>query len=86
MRGDGDVLMAPCLLCGYNGVGYWQAGTHHDKCLWRTIGGEAERRRCLGPFLETLTALRDENATLRQALAQALIALTAPVGAKEPQL
>lgn len=34
---------APCIFCGFNGGGYWQAGTHSPKCPWYKIGGAAER-------------------------------------------
>lgn len=44
--GAGDfngLLAAPCLWCGYNGEGYYQAGTHGQSCPWNTIGGCDER-------------------------------------------
>ena len=42
--GDSNgLLAAPCLWCGYNGEGYYQAGTHGQSCPWNTIGGCDER-------------------------------------------
>jgi len=42
--GDSNgLLAAPCLWCGYNGEGYYQAGTHGKSCPWNTIGGCDER-------------------------------------------
>ena len=42
--GDSNgLLAAPCLWCGYNGEGYYQAGTHSQSCPWHTIGGCDER-------------------------------------------
>ena len=42
--GDSNgLLAAPCLWCGYNGEGYYQAGTHGQSCPWHTIGGCDER-------------------------------------------
>ena len=42
--GDSNgLLAAPCLWCGYNGEGYYQAGTHGQLCPWNTIGGCDER-------------------------------------------
>ena len=42
--GDANGLLeAPCLWCGYNGEGYYQAGTHGQSCPWNTIGGCDER-------------------------------------------
>lgn len=38
-----SLLDAPCLWCGYNGSGYYQAGTHDQSCIWRDVGGERER-------------------------------------------
>ena len=38
-----DPLAAPCIWCGYNGSGYWQRGTHDEGCMWRDVGGEADR-------------------------------------------
>lgn len=42
-HGAEALLDAPCIDCGYNGPGYWQAGTHAETCRWRNVGGEAER-------------------------------------------
>ena len=42
--GDCNSLFdAPCLWCGYNGSGYYQAGTHDSSCIWHDVGGERER-------------------------------------------
>lgn len=42
--GDSNgLLAAPCLWCGYNGEGYYQAGTHSQSCPWHTIGGCDDR-------------------------------------------
>ena len=43
--GDANGLLEapPCLWCGYNGEGYYQAGTHGQSCPWHTIGGCDER-------------------------------------------
>jgi len=35
---------APCKFCGYNGVRYWQKGTHYKGCPFRNIGGIKDRR------------------------------------------
>jgi hypothetical protein len=40
-----ELLAAPCLLCGYNGSGYWQKETHDKQCPWHKIGGAAEREQ-----------------------------------------
>ena len=37
------LLKAPCRVCGYNGPGYYQAGTHSKDCFFYTIGGLEER-------------------------------------------
>uniref|UniRef100_A0A6M3KX25 Uncharacterized protein n=1 Tax=viral metagenome TaxID=1070528 RepID=A0A6M3KX25_9ZZZZ len=39
-----DVLDAPCIFCGYNGVGYWQGKTHSKECPWYETGGGYERK------------------------------------------
>jgi hypothetical protein len=46
-----ETLYAPCKWCGYNGPGYWQAGTHSVACPWRTVGGEASRVALLPSIL-----------------------------------
>lgn len=40
---DDALLDAPCVFCGYNGAGYWQAGTHAPGCRWRNVGGYEDR-------------------------------------------
>ena len=42
-----DVLGAPCIFCGYNGVGYWQGKTHSKECPWYETGGGYERKEAL---------------------------------------
>ena len=37
------LLDAPCNFCGYNGPGYFQAGTHYLQCVWYSVGGYSER-------------------------------------------
>ena len=39
-----DVLGAPCIFCGHNGVGYWQGKTHSKECPWYETGGGYERK------------------------------------------
>jgi hypothetical protein len=34
---------SPCLFCGYNGQGYYQAHTHAKDCPWYEVGGLEER-------------------------------------------
>lgn len=40
---DRSILKAPCMFCGYKGEGYWQRGTHDERCPWRYVGGEFDR-------------------------------------------
>ncbi len=42
-----ETLNAPCIYCGYNGAGYWQAGTHSKDCRWHSVGGACERNAML---------------------------------------
>ena len=37
------LLGAPCVFCGYNGPGYYQAKTHKKHCYWYHVGGREER-------------------------------------------
>jgi len=37
------LLAAPCIFCGYNGPGYYQAKTHKKHCYWYYVGGLQER-------------------------------------------
>ena len=39
------LLKAPCKVCGYNGKGYWQKGTHKKWCFFYNIGGDYEREQ-----------------------------------------
>lgn len=41
------VERAPCVFCGYNGRGFFQAGTHHEDCPWHNIGGVLDRYEAL---------------------------------------
>lgn len=45
---------APCLWCGYSGIGYWQAGTHAKGCPWHQLGGHAERRFALADWIRSV--------------------------------
>ena len=38
------VLAPPCVFCGYDGEGYWEAGTHSKTCPWFEVGGIPDRR------------------------------------------
>ena len=49
-----SLLDAPCIFCGYNGPGYWQAGTHSLECPWHGIGGFDERKSMLRPVIRLL--------------------------------
>ena len=55
---DLRLLEASCLFCGYNGTGYWQAGTHAEGCPWHHVGGIVERAERLPGVV---AALRDER-------------------------
>jgi hypothetical protein len=37
------ILAGPCVFCGYNGAGYWQAGTHSKDCPFHSVGVDASR-------------------------------------------
>ena len=39
-----ELLDAPCIFCGYNGQGYYQAHTHDQNCPFYEIGGADERK------------------------------------------
>lgn len=39
-----DMLVAPCVFCGYSGAGYYQSGTHAGDCPWHGVGGEGPRK------------------------------------------
>ncbi len=47
-----SLLDAPCLLCGYDGAGYWEAGTRHEKCPWHAVKGRDERMGKLPGMVE----------------------------------
>ena len=53
-----DVLEAPCIFCGYNGEGYWQAGRHDKRCPWFVIGGFGERELEIRRTLESVFVQR----------------------------
>lgn len=55
---------APCFFCGYNGQGFYQAGTHGTACPWRDIGGAGERARLLPRLLRGLWDERIKNPDL----------------------
>lgn len=38
-----DPLSGPCALCGYNGRGFYEAGTHQKRCPWFGVSGHSER-------------------------------------------
>ena len=67
-----NILDAPCKWCGYNGSGYWQAGTHKPECPFYRIGGARERANIMQnkPLLDskdqTIAALAEENRRLRE--------------------
>lgn len=54
-----DLLSAPCLFCGYNGAGYWQAGMHAEECPWHVIAGSYERAYC---FRDEVVGIWDQLA------------------------
>ena len=53
-----NLLNAPCIFCGYNGEGYYQAGTHSANCPWYNIGGDSKR---YGKLPSLITALFKES-------------------------
>ena len=48
------VEYAPCVFCGYNGAGFYQAGTHAKDCPWYTVGGGEERSVMLRKVVASL--------------------------------
>lgn len=69
---DEALLNAPCIFCGYDGQGYWQAGTHASNCPWANIGSSCFRENKLRKFIQAeLARLRGENENLRDLLATA---------------
>jgi len=48
------VEYAPCVFCGYNGAGFYQAGTHAEDCPWYTVGGGEERSVMLRKVVASL--------------------------------
>lgn len=59
------MLDAPCVWCAYDGVGYWQEGTHAESCPWHNVGGLAERLALVADAvaarLKTLAREREER-------------------------
>lgn len=45
--GHSEMLNAPCIFCGYDGRGYWQARTHGGDCPWHSVGSYTERASAL---------------------------------------
>uniref|UniRef100_A0A6M3KC34 Uncharacterized protein n=1 Tax=viral metagenome TaxID=1070528 RepID=A0A6M3KC34_9ZZZZ len=43
----GDILAAPCIFCGYDGVQYWQKHSHAKDCLFYEFGGIEDREDVL---------------------------------------
>lgn len=58
------VERAPCFFCGYNGSGFYQAGTHGAACPWHGVGGSAERAAALPRLLRGLSDGRIQNPDL----------------------
>ena len=46
----GDFLASPCKFCGYNGIRYWQKGTHGKECLFYNIDGIDKRANLIEGF------------------------------------
>ena len=61
MTFDDQFFKAPCMFCGYNGPGYFQKGTHASACPYYGVGGLAERKEMIGPFLSDIVKLYMEN-------------------------
>ena len=40
---DRALFDGPCKFCGYNGPGYFEAGTHYLQCVWYSVGGYSKR-------------------------------------------
>lgn len=59
-----DILDAPCRWCGYNGPGYYQAGTHDKTCPWHRVGGQAERKEALDQILPSVLRPRRKIITM----------------------
>lgn len=61
------VNAAPCLFCGYNGSGYWKAGTHEKDCPFHKVGGIEERRAALPKVFKSLrTQLAEAKAEIER--------------------
>ena len=57
-----ELLAAPCIFCGYNRNGYWQAGYHQPNCPWRQVGGASEREDILPAVIaDHFNALQNKN-------------------------
>lgn len=68
-----ELLNAPCVFCGYNGAGYWQAKSHLKSCPWHTVGGFDDRRARMPDILKNLHARLAEVERERDALRAALL-------------
>ena len=56
-----SILDAPCVFCGYSGVGYYQSGTHHVLCPWYKVGGLEDRENDLRYVVATLFEERQKT-------------------------
>ncbi len=48
------LLNSPCIFCDYDGVEYWQVGTHGEKCPFHKWGGKEEREDMLPDIIRKL--------------------------------
>ena len=62
------VEYAPCVFCGYNGAGFYQAGTHAEACPWYTVGGGEERSVMLRKVVASLFKERRHSSHNKQSI------------------
>lgn len=72
------ILDAPCVFCGYQKLGYWQAQTHAPECPWHAVGGKWSRIEALRRTLGALFTLA------RPSLVHSTPALPVSLVADEP--
>lgn len=63
---DALLEVAPCLFCGYNGPGFYQANTHRVSCPWYRVGGIKPRRARLVPAVRAALAAAGPAPTTNQ--------------------